>query len=169
MGLVEEFVNQAKAVDDQYKELMGKIIRRIATSGVDVKAGESSRDAEIAFDQMMTREKEHFTPGFLRYLEGECQRIASAPNTTPEATKMLQTVRLIQTRVLEELGQDLGEGALVLSQLLGYDDRNERLAVLDAGLTVRGVEFAKELAALTAEALDGFARVPGGVGPDLVQ
>jgi hypothetical protein len=43
-----------------------------------------------------------------------------------------------------------------LGQLLGYDDESERLAVLDAGLTVRGVDFANELAALTEEALEGF-------------
>ena len=55
--------------------------------------------------------------------------------------------------------QDIGEGAIVLGQLLGYDDEAERLAVLDAGLTVRGVEFANELAALTQEALEGFTVV----------
>jgi len=168
-SFVEEFVNQAKTIDDGYKQLMGKIIRRIAGSGEGKRDGDSTRDAEIAFDQLMKTEKQNFTPGFIRHLEGECQRIASARNMTPESSKMLQTIRLIQTRVLEELGQDLGEGALVLSQLLGYDDRNERMAVLDAGLTVRGVDFAKELAALTTEALDGFKRVPGGVDPNLVQ
>lgn len=47
----------------------------------------------------------------------------------------------------------------MLGQLLGYDDESERLAVLDAGLTVRGVEFANELAALTQEALEGFTAV----------
>lgn len=47
----------------------------------------------------------------------------------------------------------------MLGQLLGYDDEAERLAVLDAGLTVRGVEFANELAALTQEALEGFTAV----------
>lgn len=55
--------------------------------------------------------------------------------------------------------QDIGEGAIVLGQLLGYEDEAERLAVLDAGLTVRGVEFANELAALTQEALQGFTVV----------
>lgn len=52
---------------------------------------------------------------------------------------------------------------------MGYDDQMERLAVLEAGLTIRGLNFAKELAALTGEALEGFQRVPGGVDPDLVQ
>jgi NADH dehydrogenase FAD-containing subunit len=56
----------------------------------------------------------------------------------------------------QSLLQDIGEGAIVLGQLLGYEDESERLAVLDAGLTVRGVEFANELAALTEEALEGF-------------
>ena len=65
--------------------------------------------------------------------------------------------------------KDIGEGALVLGQLMGYDDQMERLAVLEAGLTVRGLDFAKDLAALTGEALEGFQRVPGGVDSDLVQ
>lgn len=53
--------------------------------------------------------------------------------------------------------------------MLGYDDANERLAVLEAGLTVRGVGFAKKMAALTEEALEGFTRVPGGADPELVE
>lgn len=52
---------------------------------------------------------------------------------------------------------------------MGYDDKGERLAVLDAGLAVRGVEFAHELAALTEEALDGFNSVSGGVDPGLIK
>jgi len=56
----------------------------------------------------------------------------------------------------------------MLGQLLGYDNKAERLAVLDAGLTVRGVVFASELSALTSEALDGFKRVKD-VDPELVK
>jgi len=51
---------------------------------------------------------------------------------------------------------------------LGYDDKAERLAVLDAGLAVRGIDFAYELAALTEEALEGFKSVSGGADPGLV-
>ena len=126
-------------------------------------------DDEARLDALFEREKENFTPGFLRHLEGECKRIASASRLTPESGKLLETLRMIQARVVEELGQELGEGAVVLGQLLGYDDRSERLAVLDAGLTVRGVPFAKELVELTEEALEGFERVPGGADPDLVR
>lgn len=133
---VEEFVNQAKEIDDTYKALLGKIIRCIAGSAGSGSGG-STRSDERLFDDLMSTEKPNFTPGFLRHLDGECSRIAAAPKTSPESTKMLQTIRLIQTRILEELGEDLGEGALVLSQLLGYEDRKERLAVLGAGLTVR--------------------------------
>jgi hypothetical protein len=61
----------------------------------------------------------------------------------------------------------VGDVKVVLGQLLGYDDKAERLAVLDAGLTVRGVEFACELSALTGEALKGFEHVKD-VDPGLV-
>jgi hypothetical protein len=64
--------------------------------------------------------------------------------------------------------QGIGEGAIMLGQLLGYDSKAERLAVLDAGLTVRGVEFAVELSALTSEALDDFKSIKN-VDPGLVK
>ena len=84
-------------------------------------------------------------------------------------------IRVIQTRVLEELGKDIGndggEAALVLGQLMGYETITEMIGVLDAGLKVRGddIEFAIEMKNLTTEALEGFTRVPGGgVDPDLI-
>jgi hypothetical protein len=65
--------------------------------------------------------------------------------------------------------QGIGEGAIVLGQLLGYDDEYERHAVLEAGLAVRGLDFANELVSLTEEALDGFMTVQqkGGQVVDL--
>lgn len=57
----------------------------------------------------------------------------------------------------------------MLGQLVGYDDKGERIAVLEAGLTVRGLEFAQEMSSLTMEALDGFKKVPGGVDPNLTE
>lgn len=190
LTFAEEFVSNAASLDDGNKQLLGKIVKEI-TSGWDSSSASSKSsegkgfgnaggggvkpksrpgiDDEARLDALFEREKENFTPGFLRHLEGECKRIASAPRLTPESGKMLETLRMIQARVVEELGQELGEGAVVLGQLLGYDDRSERLAVLDAGLTVRGVPFAKELVELTEEALEGFERVPGGADPDLVR
>lgn len=127
---------------------------------------------EERLDELLSAERGAFTPGFLRHVEGECERIANLKTTSPESARMTQVLRLIQARVLEELGKGIGEGAVVLGQLLGYDDDSERAAVLDAGLAVRGVDFAKELAALTAEALEGFGEVRtqgGEVDPELVR
>ena len=93
----------------------------------------------------MEKEKNNFSAGFLRHLEGECQRIEGAPTMTPESARLLEIIRIIQTRVLEELGSDMGEAALVLGQLMGYDNKDELLGVLDAGLTVQGREFAVEM------------------------
>ncbi|KAL7426267.1 hypothetical protein ACHAXH_000656 [Discostella pseudostelligera] len=163
LTFVESFVEQTKSMDDVYKQLLGKIFQSIApgasdgsSSGSTPSQSTSSANMENQLDNLLSSEKAAFTPGFLRHVEGECFRIASLSTISPESVKMLQILRLIQTRVLEELGKDIGEGAIVLGQLLGYEDESERLAVLDAGLTVRGVEFANELAALTEEALEGF-------------
>jgi len=170
ISFIEEFVDQAKSIDDGNKQLLGKIIRSMAKDGtVDNNDRRTAREREESLDLILQQEKENFSPGFLRHLEGECQRIASAPITSPKSAKLLETLKLIQTRVVEELGKDLGEGAEVLGQLLGYDDLTERLAVLDAGLTVRGVDFAGELSSLTGEALDGFEKLGGNVDPELVR
>ena len=50
----------------------------------------------------------------------------------------------------------LGEAALVLGQLIGYTNESEALAVLDAGLMLHGVEFARQIKMYTTQALDGF-------------
>lgn len=172
LNFSEEFVENAKSMDASNKELLGKIVKEITSgwgAGKVKKGNRPGMENEARLDQLFEREKDNFTPGFLRHLEGECKRISAASRLTPESAKMLETLRMIQARVVEELGQELGEGAVVLGQLLGYDDRSERLAVLDAGLTVRGIGFAKELSELTSEALDGFKRVAGGADPGLVR
>lgn len=177
LSFVEIFVDETKSMDDVYKQLLGKIFQSIArgnnkasgdSSTAEMKSASASA-MENELDNLLSNEKEAFTPGFLRHVEGECNRIASLPVISPESARMLQILRLIQTRVLEELGKGIGEGAIVLGQLLGYEDESERLAVLDAGLAVRGVEFANELAALTEEALEGFKAVPSGADKELVK
>lgn len=163
LSCTEDFVHQAEKIDNDNKKLLGQIIMILADKE------RSSRDREEALDELLSKEKDSFTPGFLRHIEGECERIANAPKMTPESARLLEILRTIQTRVLEELGNDLGESAQVLGQLIGYSDKAERLAVLEAGLTVRGLAFAQELVSLTEEALEGFKLVPGGADPGLIE
>jgi hypothetical protein len=165
LSFAEAFVDQANTLDDYNKKLLGKILKTLSGNDNAV----SSKEKEVRLDQLMETEKENFTPGFLKHIQGECERIAAAPVMTRESSRLLQILLIIQARVLEELGSDIGEEALVLGQLLGYDNAKERLAVLDAGLVVRGVEFAMKMAQLTKEALDGFTRVPCGANPELVE
>ena len=171
ISFIEEFVDQAKSLDEENKLLLGKIIRAITRpTPSDVESSmDSSFEDDNKLDIILRKEKGNFTPGFIRHLEGECQRIEAAPRISPESSTMLQVLRMIQMRVLEELGQDLGDGALVLGQLLGYEDKAERLAVLDAGLAIRGIDFAHELVGLTKQALEDFQVVPGGVDASLVK
>jgi hypothetical protein len=163
LTFTEDFVEEALRIDKQNKELLGKIIKLIANKET------SAKDREEGLDRLLQAEQKSCTPGFLRHVEGECQRIASAPRMTPESARLLEILRVIQARVVEELGKDLGEAAQVLGQLIGYESKAERLAVLEAGLQVRGVSFAKEMAALTEEALEGFRRVSTRPDPDLVE
>lgn len=173
INFVETFVEEAQSMEDVYKKLMGKIFQSISPNNQvgGGSGGESAAAAfgEAALEELLANEKEAFTPGFLRHVDGECNRIASLPTISPESAKMLEILRVIQARILEELGKGIGEGAIVLGQLLGYDEKAERLAVLDAGLAVRGVDFAHELKELTSEALEGFKGVQGGVDPGLVK
>ena len=157
LTFAEAFVEQASEMDSHNKKLLGKIIKTMTTKNED------------ALDEIMEKEKNNFSAGFLRHLEGECRRIEGAPTMTPESARLLEIIRIIQTRVLEELGSDMGEAALVLGQLMGYDNKDELLGVLDAGLTVQGREFAVEMKELTVEALEGFQSVHGGVEPELVE
>jgi len=163
VSFTEEFVEQARQMDDQNKMLLGKILQTMTKTSSSqenpLQEKRTDREREKALEQLLQDEKENFTPGFLRHVEGECNRIQTAPRMSPDSAKLLQTLRMIQTRVVEELGKELGEGAQILGQLLGYDDRNERIAVLEAGLTVRGIDFAREMASLTEEALDGFKAI----------
>jgi len=171
VSFTEEFVEQAKSMDDANKELLGKILKKISAHKTSIVFDEtlSDKEREEGLDALLQEESQNFTPGFLRHMERECVRIENAPKKTPEATKMLHTVRLIHARVVEELGKELGEGAQILGQLLGYDDRDERIAVLEAGLTVRGKEFAIEMSELTGEALGEFKKMEkGDADPELV-
>lgn len=163
LSFAEEFVQEAVDMDDVNKRLLGKIILTLSDKE------QTARNREDALNKVLQEEKENFTPGFLRHLEGECERIANAPKMSPESSRLLEIIRMIQARVLEELGKDLGEAAQVLGQLIGYESSSERLAVLEAGLTVRGLDFALELIDLTDEALQGFERVSGGVDPGLLE
>jgi hypothetical protein len=180
LTFAEDFVKEAQNMDKNNKSLLGKIMKAMVKSDNDtsISGGERNKEElsaigatsrEEALDKVMKEEKTNFTTGFLRHIEGECNRIENAQRMTPESTRLLEILRLIQTRVLEELGQDLGEAALVLGQLMGYDKEEELLGVLEAGLTVQGRDFALEMASLTEEALDGFKRIPGGADPELVE
>jgi len=162
LSFAEDFVDQSANLDEYNKKLLGKIIKAMT-----IGSG-SEREREEKLDELLASERENFTQGFLRHLDGECERIATAPTITKDGARLQEILMIIKTRIVEELGSDLGEGALVLGQLVAYEDKQERLAVLDAGLTVRGLEFAIEFGDLTEEALQGFQAVPGGADTTLV-
>jgi hypothetical protein len=181
LTFAQDFVEQAQTMDQHNKQLLGKIFKAMMVNDGNnnnnnnhVVADEEETTTNLlpgeeVLDRLLEQEKEHFTPGFLRHIEGECERISNAPQVTPQSARLLEILRIVQTRVLEELGQDMGEATVVLGQLMGYNSDEELLGVLEAGLTVRGSAFALEMASLTEEALDGFQRVPGGVDPELVE
>ena len=107
---VESFVEHTSEMEGVYKKLLGKIFKLITPAGNNQIESEDTPEMnadrlEIELDKVLAEEKEAFTPGFLRHLEGECDRIGSGKGVTPESTKMLQILRVIQARVLEELGK----------------------------------------------------------------
>jgi hypothetical protein len=193
LSFAQDFVDQASELDNQNKRLLGKIIKVISPSGDasnnnngnnnnNNNTPKTAWEREEALDKLLEQERAFLTAGFLRHLGGECERIANAPTMTRESSRLLEVLSMIQTRVLEEMAMTmdqgdennkLGEAALVLGQLIGYESKAERLAVLEAGLLVRNnngsVEFAQQMRDLTLEALDGFNRVVGGADPGLVQ
>ena len=93
VSFIEEFVEQAQAVDKQNKEMVGKIVNMM------------KKKDEVKLDRFFRDHRQELTPAFVRHLEGECERIANAPKMTPESSRMLEMIYTIQTRVLEELGK----------------------------------------------------------------
>lgn len=158
LSFAETFVEEAVRIDQGNKQLLGDIMQRL--SDKDLTA--SSR--EEALDEFLSTEKDRLTAGFLRHLDGECDRISGARVVTKESGRLLEMLRMIQVRVLEELGSDLGEVAKVLNQLVGFDSDQERLAVLDAGLSVQGPTYARQMLSLTEESLEGFKEMSAEPG-----
>ena len=107
---VESFVEQTSQMETVYKQLLGRIFKLITPSKNNQMESEDTPSlsvdlAESELDKVLAEEKEAFTPGFLRHLQGECERIENGKSVTPESTRMLQILRVIQARVLEELGK----------------------------------------------------------------
>jgi len=102
LEFMETFVEEARNMDDGYKQLLGKIIKAIAGSGSD--AG-SARYREEKLDEVLAREQDNFTPGFLRHVENECHRVATAPVMSQESAKLLETLQMVHVRIMEELGK----------------------------------------------------------------
>lgn len=166
----EEFVAQAKSMEEEHQALLGRILR-LASDKTSVP---SSTDREDALDKLLDETRESLTPGFLRHLERECDRIAAAPILTPASARLSELLCVVRARIVEELGRNLGEVAQVLGSLASCDDPSERKALVDAAVAVRGSTFARDLASAADEALEGFRAVPAassageGVDPDLV-
>ena len=162
LSFAENFVQEASQLEKQNKDLLGKILKVMS----DKESGATTLEREIQLDALFAQERDRLTIGFIRHIENECERIQAAPTMTPDSARLLETLWIIQARAVEELGEDLGEAAQVMGQLIGYEDPAERQAVLEAGLTVRGVDFARELKVLSEQALEEFQGVlPSMVSP----
>ena len=162
LSFAQDFCDETARLYNLNRLLLGRIIKAMADTTPDSRR-------EEALDNLLASERSNLTPGFLRHLAGECERIESAPKLTPESLRLLESLRVIQARVVDEMGRDLGEPAQVIMQLLGYETKGERIAILEAGLVVRGIDFARELLTTTHEALNGFQNVPVDVDSELVE
>lgn len=168
-SFAQDFSEEAALLHDVNRRLLGKIIKTMSSNADVLGSGKTPERREEALDELLAQERDNLTPGFLRHLAAECERIENAPTMTPESIRLIESLRVIQARVVDEVGRSLGEPAQVIMQLLGYDTKIERIAVLEAGLVVRGIDFAKDLLENTSEALEGFQKVVGGADPELVE
>jgi hypothetical protein len=157
LSCTEDFVKEAALMYDSHRNLLGILIKAISSRD------NTSDDRERALETALRENK--LTAGFVRHVTSECERIANAPKMTPESARLLELMRALQARVLEQLALDLGEAAPALLQILSYDSTTERLAVLQAGWVARGDGFAREIIALTGEALHNFV----DADPELVE
>jgi len=93
VNFLEEFVQHAQKVDAHYKKLLGDLIHQ-------AKEGD-----EDAFDEYVSKNRQEWTPGFLRHLNGECDRISSAQKMTPESARLCEMLYIVQARILDEIGK----------------------------------------------------------------
>eukprot|EP00934_Nitzschia_sp_Nitz4_P001721 Nitzschia sp. Nitz4//scaffold253_size28098//15359//17575//NITZ4_008142-RA/size28098-processed-gene-0.30-mRNA-1//-1//CDS//3329544303//1721//frame0 len=113
LTFAEGVVEGMSKMQEMNQETLGKIVRTMT----DPEKTAQTKEEEL--DRLMQTEKRNFTPSFLRHLEAECNRLANAPKVTPQSSHMLQIVQMIQSRVVEALGEDLGEAAVILGRLTG--------------------------------------------------
>lgn len=102
---LHDFVEQAQHMDLRHKELLGEIITTMR------------KKDEVELDRFLESKQKQLTPGFLRHIEGECERVANAPKMTKDSSRLLQLLYTIQARVLEELGKVKKEKLKLLSTL----------------------------------------------------
>ena len=108
LNFMEAFVEEAKAMEETNKLLLGKIMRAISPSDTSTIASSSSTSRsyrEEKLDTILQEEKDNFTPGFLRHVENECRRLANSSSITKDSTRLLETLQIIHLRILEELGK----------------------------------------------------------------
>ena len=139
IDFLEAFVENAAKMDEASKALLGDIVRKMLAC----KKEEGTLDVET-LDAFFESKREEVTKGaFLRHLEGEVARVVKAPKITPESAHMVQVLRMIQSRAVEEMAEKVGgDAAKLLNQLVQYEDEGEREAVLISDLSARGLGFA---------------------------
>lgn len=164
IDFLETFVEEAAEADDENKRLLMEIMKAAGAGKHDDRSVANS-----ALDEYLKENKARFSSGFLKHLDGEVQRLRNLPGASPQTAKMMELLRVIQIRVLDEIGSDFGDAATVLSQLLQYDDVELRNKVILPGLEVRGPEFATEMLKLVEEALASVAEDDGGLAVNLKQ
>jgi hypothetical protein len=176
IDFLEGFVSNAAALDDGCEELLGEIVTKILECrkenddyidalneiGEEEKAAAHQQFDTESLDTWFTDRRADVTSwAFTRHLEGQVSRILNAPRITPESSKLIEILRTIQARVVEEMAVGVGgEAARVISRTLQYDggegEGGERDAILIDELEARGLAFASEVSKLIEVAGEDF-------------
>lgn len=83
----------------------------------------------------------------MAHLSRQEKRLLSSPSATVETAKLLDMFKVIKVLVMDAQGRALSEGgdvAVIVNQLLQYDDDEARVQVMRAGLEARDAEWKQQ-------------------------
>ncbi|GMH49000.1 hypothetical protein TrLO_g15505 [Triparma laevis f. longispina] len=136
IDFLEEFVSQSASLDSRNTQLLGSLIDFVRSNN-DVAKVEEFFDGNV----------EELDGNFMAHLSRQEKRLLSSPSATVETAKLLDMFKVIKVLVMDAQGRALSEGgdvAVIVNQLLQYDDDETRVQVMRAGLEARDAEWKQQ-------------------------
>ncbi|CAM9766091.1 unnamed protein product [Ectocarpus sp. 6 AP-2014] len=147
---------------------------------------EAAKTSPEVFDKRMKTLQDRFTFEFVKYLDGEVERLEKVEKDMAEkkrkrkvpaekddmpmggdGNEVLNVIRIVRTRVCAQLDLMMGEDVAVLTRMLSYDDRFMMRAALRTVLRDKSPKEIAAFGALVSKTLGDVVALGSGVDPVL--